>query len=61
MSMVSHDKKYHITFNNIVQMQIVFIILKLCKLVDWSWWFVLIPIWISLGFTAILGIVFMAI
>ena len=28
--------------------QIVFIILKLCKLISWSWWVVLIPFWISL-------------
>lgn len=30
-------------------LQIVFIVLKLCKLVDWSWWRVLIPLWVSLG------------
>lgn len=58
MSMVSHDKKYHVTLNDVVQ--IVFIILKLCRLVDWSWWLVLIPVWISLGFTAVQGIVLMA-
>ena len=51
--MTKHDKKYHVV-------QVVFIILKLCKLIDWSWWVVLIPIWISLGFLAIQGIVFMA-
>lgn len=28
--------------------QIVFIILKLCKLINWSWWIVLIPFWITL-------------
>lgn len=58
MNITSHAQKYHVTLNDITQ--IVFIILKLCKLIDWSWWFVLIPIWISLGFTAIQGIVFMA-
>lgn len=58
MSMTSHDNKYHVTLNDVVQ--VVFIILKLCKLIDWSWWAVLIPIWISLGFLAIQGIVFMA-
>lgn len=56
--MTKHDKKYHVTLNDVVQ--VVFIILKLCKLIDWSWWIVLIPIWISLGFLAIQGIVFMA-
>lgn len=56
--MTKHDKKYHVTLNDVVQ--VVFIILKLCKLIDWSWRIVLIPIWISLGFLAIQGIVFMA-
>ena len=28
--------------------QVVFIILKLCKVITWSWWWVLSPIWISL-------------
>ena len=27
---------------------IVFIVLKLCKVIDWSWWWVLSPLWISL-------------
>ena len=28
---------------------IVFIVLKLCGVIDWSWWWVLSPLWISLG------------
>ena len=28
---------------------IVFITLKLCKIIDWSWWWVLAPIWIPVG------------
>jgi len=28
---------------------IVFITLKLTHVIDWSWWWVLSPIWISLG------------
>jgi hypothetical protein len=27
---------------------IVFIVLKLTKYIDWSWWWVLSPIWISI-------------
>lgn len=30
-------------------LQIVFIVLKLCGLVDWSWLAVLTPLWIELG------------
>ncbi|MDV3674492.1 hypothetical protein CMU30_14005 [Elizabethkingia anophelis] len=26
---------------------IVFLILKLCKVIDWSWWWVTSPLWIS--------------
>lgn len=33
--------------------QIVFIILKLVGVISWSWGLVLIPLWISLGFLAI--------
>jgi hypothetical protein len=33
--------------------QIVFIILKLCKVINWRWKVVLIPLWISIGVTAI--------
>ena len=27
---------------------LVFVILKLCKIITWSWWWVLSPIWIPL-------------
>ena len=30
-------------------LQIVFIVLKLCGLISWSWWCVFIPSFISLG------------
>ena len=29
-------------------LQVAFIVLKLCKVIDWSWWWVLAPTWISL-------------
>ena len=28
---------------------IVFVVLKLCKVIAWSWWWVLSPIWIPLA------------
>lgn len=28
---------------------VVFVILKLLKLIHWSWWWVLSPLWISIG------------
>ncbi|MCT4238516.1 hypothetical protein HZP42_19225 [Elizabethkingia anophelis] len=27
---------------------VVFLILKLCKVIDWSWWWVTAPLWISI-------------
>jgi hypothetical protein len=33
---------------------IVFIVLKLTGVIAWSWWWVLAPVWISAGLTAIL-------
>lgn len=32
---------------------IAFIVLKLCKVIDWSWWWVVSPIWISIGIVLI--------
>ena len=31
-----------------------FIILKLCNVITWSWWWVLSPIWISISFIYLL-------
>lgn len=39
-------------------LQIVFIVLKLTKAINWSWWVVLIPTWIGVVVIAILVMVF---
>lgn len=40
---------------------IAFIVLKLCDVIDWSWWWVLSPFWIPIGvcliILSVLGIV----
>jgi len=36
---------------------IVFIILKLCNVIDWSWWWVLSPLWIPIIFTIIIVLI----
>jgi len=28
---------------------VAFVVLKLCHVIDWSWWWVLAPTWIPLG------------
>lgn len=37
---------------------IAFIVLKLCDVIDWSWWWVISPIWISCGIAATFIIIF---
>jgi len=34
-------------------LQLVFIVLKLTKYIDWSWWWVLSPTWIGLSITVL--------
>ena len=36
---------------------IVFIVLKLCGLISWSWWLVLMPLWIEFGVIVVLLII----
>lgn len=47
------DKKTDTTarygVNALELLLIAFIVLKLCKVITWSWWWVLSPIWIPLG------------
>ena len=37
---------------------IVFIVLKLCHVISWSWWWVLSPFWIPVAFIIILIIIY---
>jgi hypothetical protein len=37
---------------------VAFVVLKLAKVIDWSWWWVLSPLWISAGVVAFLLFVF---
>ena len=36
---------------------LVFIVLKLCKVIDWSWWWVLSPIWIGIVLVILIFII----
>lgn len=40
---------------------IVFLILKLCKVIDWSWWWVTAPVWIPLLFWIIIVVIILGI
>lgn len=36
---------------------VVFVVLKLTDLIDWSWWWVLSPLWISFAVYVVIGAV----
>ena len=42
------DNKVVIQSNMTDMLQVVFIVLKLCNVIDWSWFWVLTPLWITL-------------
>lgn len=46
-----------ITFGGVLL--IVFITLKLTGLVDWSWWWVMAPLWIPLSIAAVIGVIWL--
>ena len=52
------ETKINLNFNYIGILGIVFTVLKLCGVINWSWLWVLAPIWIPLSATIISLIVF---
>lgn len=38
---------------------LVFITLKLCKVINWSWWWVLSPVWITAILVVIIFVIFL--
>lgn len=51
---VTHDNNSSKGVGFFGLLQIVFIVLKLCGVIKWSWIVVLIPTWISLGLIVLL-------
>ena len=56
---MDNDKKTNIalTIPWTTVLTIVFVILKLTKVIAWSWWWVLSPLWISMAFVVIVFII----
>ena len=52
------DKTTHYGASFTELLLIVFIVLKLTNVINWSWWWVLSPLWISLGIVVIILIGF---
>lgn len=40
-----------------IVLTIVFLVLKLCEVITWSWWWVFSPIWITWGFIILVIII----
>lgn len=36
-----------------------FVVLKLCKVINWSWWWVLCPLWIPLGLAILFAFIYL--
>lgn len=56
---MNDDKKINIalTLPWTTILTIVFVVLKLTKVIAWSWWWVLSPLWISMAFVVVVFIV----
>lgn len=52
---MAHEKSGGVGFLGLLT--IVFIVLKLCKVIDWSWWWVLSPLWISIPAALLLSVI----
>ena len=55
---MSDSQKITVTIGGLPTLLLVaFIVLKLCKVITWSWWWVLAPAWIPIVFSFIFGII----
>lgn len=50
-------ERISISFSGTSLLSVAFIVLKLCNVIDWSWWWVLAPIWIPIALVIVLLIV----
>lgn len=39
-------------------LEIVFIVLKLTKVIDWSWWWVTCPLWLPWAFVIVVAVIY---
>lgn len=55
--METGNRNYNSGINGTTLLQTAFIVLKLCKVIDWSWWWVLSPIWIGIALVIVVFLV----
>lgn len=53
------DKNSGISYSLIlaILLTVAFVVLKLCKVISWSWWWVVSPLWIDFAITIVITIV----
>lgn len=54
---MSDNKNITVSFPILGVLTVAFIVLKLCSVIDWSWWWVLAPVWIPWAAVLVLLIV----
>lgn len=45
----------------VLMLTVAFVVLKLCNVIDWSWWWVVSPLWIYFGLVIIITIIILLI
>lgn len=50
-------ERISLSFSGTSLLSVAFIVLKLCNVIDWSWWWVLSPTWIPIALVIILIII----
>lgn len=48
------NQQINSAYNFIYMLTVLFIGLKLCNMIHWSWWWVLSPMWITMAFGIVL-------
>ena len=52
----NNDNNSKVGFGGLIagMLGVAFVVLKLCKVIDWSWWWVLLPFWFPLAIVLLL-------
>lgn len=53
---MSDKEKVTVTFGGFPALLLIaFIVLKLCNVITWSWWWVLSPVWLPIAISIVIG------
>lgn len=52
----NNDNNSKVGFGGLIagMLGVAFVVLKLCKVIDWSWWWVLLPFWLPMAIVLLL-------